>query len=167
MTAIEIESALAEIVLARKNACDQKLQTLDQSAKTERKALMIEQGMYSLCLHAGLLYNVLGERGKVIATKCNRMPKFLKEYPKLLDHFQKSAHEEQLKMTAALYGEVWMDSQFLKNYRTELKVAQTKGSAANVFELQIKTAVVESVLADWRRWRKEQGVYPTALEERL
>lgn len=165
MTAIEIERALAEVVIERKRVCDQKLQMLEKCAKTERKALLIEQGMYSLCLRAGLLYNVLGEREKTIAIKCSRMPKFLKKYPKLLDRFQKSSHEEQLRMTAALYGDVWMDSQFLKNYRTELKVAQDRGSAADVFELQIKTAVVESVLADWKMWRVQHDVYSDAMED--
>ncbi len=165
MKPIEIEKALAEVVIAREMDCKQRIQSLPPEAKTEKKALLIEQGMYSLCLHAGLLYNVLGGREKVIATKCNRMPKFLKEYPKLLDRFQKSADEEQLKMTAALYGEVWMRAQFLRNYRTELRLAREKGSADQMFELQIKTAVVESVLSDWQRWRVEHGIYPIALEE--
>ena len=61
MTPIEIEKALAEIVLEKERIVDEKLRVLDKGAKTEKKALMIEKGMYSLCLHAGLLYNAMGE----------------------------------------------------------------------------------------------------------
>ena len=164
MKPIEIEKALAEVVIAREMDCKQRMQRLAPEAKTEKKALLIEQGMYSLCLHAGLLYNNLGERDRCIAIKCTRMPKFLKGVPELRGAFQSAAPAEQLRMTAALYGEVWMRDQFLRNYRTELRLAREKGSADRVFELQIKTAVVESVLADWQRWRVEHGVYPTALE---
>ncbi|MBE6638618.1 MAG: hypothetical protein E7616_04070 [Ruminococcaceae bacterium] len=162
MTPIEIEKALAEIVLEKERIVDEKLRVLDKGAKTEKKALMIEKGMYSLCLHAGLLYNAMGEteRAKCIEIKSRRMPYFMRMFPEIKKAYESADCEEKLHMTAALYGEIWMKEQFVLMYRSQLSRAEAAGETALIFELGLKLDAVESVLAAWKEWRRENNVYP-------
>ncbi len=160
MTPIEIEKALAEIVLDKERAADEKLKALDKNAKTEKKALMIEKGMYSLCLRAGLLYNTIGEREHCIELKSRRMLNFMRMFPEVKETYESADGEEKLRMTAALYGEIWMADQFVLMYRSQLSRAEAAGETALTFELKLKLDAVESVLAAWREWRRENNVYP-------
>jgi len=162
MTAVQIEKALAEIVIDRKNACAAKIQKLPREAVTEKKALLVEEGMYSLCLNAGLLYHTTGSRENVIANKCRRMPVFVKKSPDpaLEGCFSAVDSEEKLRMTAALYGEVWMWDQILCKYRRELAEAEAHEDAAAIPECRIKVQVIASVLSDWQKWRVENNIYP-------
>lgn len=159
MTPIEIEKSLAEIVMERERIVDEKLKVLDKSAKTEKKALMIEKGMYSLCVHAGLLYNTIGERDHCIQIKSTRMLNHMKLSPNVKEVFEKADQEEKLRMTAALYGELWMTDQFVVTYRSQLAKAKESGETALCFELKIKLEALESALDDWKNWRHQNGIY--------
>lgn len=159
MTPVEIEKALADIVIARKNACREKLDTLTSEKKTEKKALLIEGGMYDLCLNAGLVYNGT-DRERVLAVKSTRMMRWLGKYPEFGARFDSADGEEKLKMTAALYGEAWMEDQFAARYKSELDAAVQAGDAEEVFGIRLKIDVVKSVLDAWQKWRVENGIYP-------
>lgn len=159
MTPVAIEKALAEIVLEKERMVDEKLKGLDKSAKTEKKALMIEKGMYSLCVHAGLLYNTIGERDHCIQIKSTRMLNHMKLCPNVKEVFEKADQDERLRMTAALYGELWMTDQFVVTYRSQLAKAKECGETALCFELKIKLEALESALSAWKYWRHQNGIY--------
>lgn len=165
LTNVEIEKALADIVLRKDAECKEKIAQLPKEARLEKKALMIERGMYSLCLHAGLLYNVLGDRDKVIATKCKRMPKFMEHFPKLKEYWSSASEKERLTLTAALYGEIWMYDQFVTVYQKEFDTAREENNAEAIFETRIKLGVVKQVLVYWSVWRIQNDLYRGLLEE--
>ena len=165
LTNVEIEKALADIVLRKDAECKEKIAQLPKDARLEKKALMIECGMYSLCLHAGLLYNVLGDRDKVIATKCKRMPKFMEHFPKLKEYWKSASDEEKLTLTAALYGEIWMYDQFVTVYQKEFDTAREENNAESILETRIKLGAVKQVLMEWSVWRIQNDLYRGLLEE--
>ena len=160
MTPVEIEKALADIVIARDNACKEKIKMLSPDKQTEKKALSIESGMYSLCLRGGLFYNQNDDRAKAIALKNTRMPNLTGKYPTLKQYYSSADDAEKIRLTAALYGEVWLEDQFVSIYRTELDKAEKHGDAAKIFENRIKYEAVRSVLAEWKSWRRDSGIYP-------
>lgn len=160
MTIVEIEEALANIIIERENACKKKIISLTDKYQNEKKALMIECGMYSLCLRAGLVYNNLSNREKTIALKKMRFPNHLNKYSSLSEYFSNANDEEKLRLTAALYGEVWIEDQILGSYQTELAEAKKNKDAKRSFEFKIKVKVVESVLSEWKNWRVKNGIYP-------
>ncbi len=165
MTNTEIVNALADIVLKKESECKAKIAALPKESVLEKKALMIEMGMYSLCLRAGLLYNTLGTIDNAVKVKCNRMPRFVKHFPKLAEYWNCADDEEKLKLTAALYGEVWMYDQFVIQYQKEYDTAVAENDAQKIFETRIKLGVVKQVLLYWNVWRIQNGLYRGILEE--
>lgn len=159
MTHIEIEKMMADRVIEMQKECESRIATLPADAKTEKKALMIENGMYSLCLRAGLLYCTTNERGHTIEVKSTRMPRYCEPYPALAERFAAANTEEKLNMTAALFGEIGLISEILINYRKELTAAKAANDVKSVFELNIKIKAVERVLDDWKACRKKNGLY--------
>ena len=65
MTAFEIDTALADIAIKKCYICEEKIKQLFKESLTEKKALQIQLGMYSLFLRAALLlYAYNGDREK-------------------------------------------------------------------------------------------------------
>ena len=57
MTDIEIDKALIDILAEKKQACEARLAAIPKENKTEKKALHLELGMYTLCQNAEWLRN--------------------------------------------------------------------------------------------------------------
>ena len=57
MNYLDIDKTLVEITRAKCNECKARLDAIPKDRAGERKALMIENGMYTLCGNAGLLFN--------------------------------------------------------------------------------------------------------------
>ena len=163
MNAIEIYKAQEEIALEKYNECKARLaQTADEN-KTEKKALHIELGMYSLCLRAGLFdrggtapdhaETALEHRNKI-------MPRIIAKYPRINTLFRTLTAEERGKFISAIQAELYMRDQIYKTYLEQLEEAKEAGDAAGVFELKIKTGELESVFDAWEAWRTANGIYP-------
>ena len=167
MTNAEIINALADIVLKKESECKAKIAALPKESVLEKKALMIEMGMYNLCLRAGLLYNTLGSIDNAVKVKCSRMPRFVKRFPKLAEYWNCADDEEKLKLTAALYGEVWMYDQIVIQYQEEYDTATSENDAEKIFEARIKLGVVKQVLSNWHVWRIQHDIYRGILEEKI
>ena len=170
MTRYEIDRAMQEIVLNKISECKARLNALPKDHVNERKAVQIELGMYTLCLHAGLLSSGRNDnrpRDEFFSLRQRVLHRILPKYPKLNETFVGLAGDEQLRFVAALQGEIFMRDQILRDYRTELTNANAAGDARNVFEFTIKIGAVESVLEAWRAWRMEHAIYPVELEELL
>ena len=72
MTATEINQAMAEIALQKVKDCEERLKETPKDNKSERKAIQIELGMYSLCLRAGLLYYTTEGKTNTVQIRKNR-----------------------------------------------------------------------------------------------
>lgn len=146
-TAVEIEAAMASAVEAMQADCRDRLADLPADAKNEKKALAVENGMYDLCLNAGMLA-CAKDREQALRTKLSRMPRFIGRFPKLAEVFEGADDEEKLRLTAAFYGIVWM-AQYLIPCRRELALAKESGDVRAEFELQIKVGTVTAVTDKW------------------
>lgn len=145
----EIEAAMASAVEAMRNDCADRITALSADAKNERKALSIENGMYSFCLNAGFLSYPSRDRTSVIRAKCNRLPRFLGRFPKLAEAFEKADDDEKLRLSAAFYSIVWMTDQPLPQYIREYEQAKESGDVRSQFEQQIKLKTVIAVIRKW------------------
>lgn len=168
MNAIEIYKAQEEIALEKYNECKARLAQTAEESKTEKKALYIELGMYSLCLRAGLF-----DRGGTAPDHAETalehrnafIPKIIVKYPKLEEIFAALGKGEKEIFISAVQAELYMRDQIYKNYIRELEAATTAGDEASVFELKIKIGALENVFAAWEEWRKETGIYPDVFKE--
>ncbi len=168
MNAIEIYTAQEEIALEKYNECKARLAQTAAENKTEKKALHIELGMYSLCLRAGLF-----DRGgkapdhaqTALEHRNKFMPRIIAAYPRINELFRALPAEERGSFLAAIQAELYMRDQIYKTYLEQLGEAKAAGDAASVFELKIKTGALESVFAAWEAWRKKTGIYPDVFKE--
>lgn len=157
MTPHDIYNAMANIVLEKKADCKKRLENTSHKIRAERKALMVEDGMYTLCLNAGLLYNT-DNRETAIYTRRKQLTSLLKRYPKMYEIFMMSNEEDQLNITAALGPEMFLRDQIYDSYIRELESAKTSNDTESLFELKIKIGVLESVFAAWDVWREENEI---------
>lgn len=164
-SAVEIEKALADIAISMYDSCRQRIEVLSPDARTEKKAILIEQGMYSMGIRAGLLYNLLGDREAVLQSKCRRFAGLAGGFPRALKAFEEADDREKLRITAALYGEIWLYGQYHVNNVEDLREAKKSGDVQKVFETTVKVKAMEALLSAWREWRRVHGVYPDILEE--
>ncbi|MBQ8863071.1 MAG: hypothetical protein IJ021_10110 [Clostridia bacterium] len=168
MNAIEIYKAQEEIALEKYNECKARLAQTAEESKTEKKALYIELGMYSLCLRAGLFDRggTAPDHAETALEHRNKfMPRIIVKYPGINEAFRALGAEEKSRFIAAIQAELYMRDQIYKNYKTELEEAKAVGDAAGIFELQIKTGALESVFTAWEAWRKKTGIYPDVFKE--
>ena len=62
MNYLDIDKALVDLTRAKCAECKARLDAVPKDKPSERKALLIENGMYTLCGNAGLLFNTYGTR---------------------------------------------------------------------------------------------------------
>ncbi|MBQ9085675.1 MAG: hypothetical protein IJY47_00650 [Clostridia bacterium] len=164
MTHLEIDSAIVTLTRQACEACKKRLDTIPKENGTERKAILLELGMYTLCGNAGLLFNA-SKREEIFNTRLKVIKRILVKYPKLNQAFLNLSSEEQMTFFAALQGEIFIRDQILCKYRSELTQAETAGDTKNVFELSIKIGAILKMFDVWNNWRAENQIYPHILEE--
>ena len=161
MTALEINKVMAEIALQRVKDCEERLKETPKDNKSERKAIQIELGMYSLCLRAGLLYYTTEGKTNTVQIRKNRFMNIsLKSFPSIAQIYEKASEEEKLCMVAALQGEMFMRDQMYNGYISELEQAKAAGDAQRNFEFSIKTGSLEVIFEAWEEWRISNNIYP-------
>ena len=166
MNYLDIDKALMDITRAKCVECKARLDATPKDSKAERKALMIEYGMYTLCGNAGLLFNTYGSRETLyLRTRQNFWNMVLPKYPKHQEIYSALTDDEKLSFMAAWQADLFMRDQLLNGYVTELAQAEAAGDAKSTFELRIKIGAVREMLSLWEGWRKENGVYPGLMEE--
>ena len=69
MTYLEIDKALVDITREKCAECKSRLESTPKDNVTERKALQVELGMYTLCGNAGLLFCTKAKKFKKIRRK--------------------------------------------------------------------------------------------------
>ena len=159
MTALEVDKALTDIVLKRYAECESRLNKIEKSLKTERKAIQIELGMYGLCLRAGLLYYTIGSREDTLKHFSRQAEAIFSSFPKILKVYKEANDEEKLIMIAALRQEAFMRNQFSSKNEEEYQRAQELGYVSDAFELNIKINAINSVYKEWEAWRENNIKY--------
>lgn len=144
-----MESVMIDTVRSLQAHCRARLASLPDEAKNEKKALNVENGMYSFCLNGGLLAGTSDNRENAIRLKCNRMPRLLSAYPRLAEAFGNADDEEKLCLTALFYGVVWMTYHPLPHYTREYELAKESGDVRAQFEHKIKIDTVTAVIRRW------------------
>lgn len=165
MNYLEIDKALVDITRAKCNECKTRLDAIPKDRVSERKALQIEYGMYTLCGNAGLLFNTYGSREVIYRkTRQSFWSYALSKYPKPQEVYNSLNEDDKLSFMAAWQADLFMRDQ-LSGYLTELAQAEAAGDAKNTFEFRIKIGAVREMLSIWEAWRVENNVYPRLLEE--
>ncbi len=165
MNYLEIDKALVDITRAKCVECKARLDAIPKDRASERKALMIENGMYTLCGNAGLLFNAGWERERTYQIRHNFFNCVLTKYPRHQEVYSTLNEDDKLSFMAAWQADLFMRDQLLAGYLTELTQAEAAGDAKNTFELRIKIGAVREMLSIWEAWRVENDVYPRLLEE--
>ncbi len=164
LSPVEIEKALAEISISMCNSCAERISQLPETARTEKKAIQIEAGMYSMGFRAAIRYNTVGSREQCIRIKSNNFLPIMQDYPRLKSAFEAADDDERQRLTAALYGEVWLISQYQNINEAELEKAKASGDVKKMFELNIKVQATKALLSAWSLWREQNGVYSDLLD---
>ena len=165
MNYLDIDKALVDLTRAKCAECKARLDAVPKDKAAERKALLIENGMYTLCGNAGLLFNTYGTREGLFRTRQNFFTYAMTKYPRHGGIYAALNDDEKLSFMAAWQADLFMRDHLLAGYVTELAQAEAAGDAKNTFEFRIKIGAVREMLAIWENWRKENGVYPGLMEE--
>ena len=166
MNYLDIDKALVDLTRAKCAECKARLDAVPKDKPGERKALLIENGMYTLCGNAGLLFNTYGSRETLyLKTRQNFFHCILSKFPRHEAVYTALNDDEKLSFMAAWQADLFMRDQLLAGYITELAQAEAAGDAKNTFEFRIKIGAVREMLSIWESWRKENGVYPDLMEE--
>ena len=166
MNFLDIDKALVDVTRAKCIECKARLDAIPKDRASERKALYIEYGMYTLCGNAGLLFNTGGGREVLYRkTRQNFWGYAMTKYPRHGEVYATLNDDEKLSFMAAWQAELFMRNQLLEKYVIELAQAEAAGDAKSAFELRIKIGAVQEMLTIWEGWRKENGVYPDLIKE--
>ena len=165
MNYLDIDKALVDITRAKCAECKARLDAVPKDKGAERRALLIEQGMYTLCGNAGLLFNAGWERQRTYQIRQNFWGIILPKFPRHEAVYTALNDDEKLSFMAAWQADLFMRDQLLAGYITELAQAEAAGDAKNTFEFRIKIGAVREMLSIWEAWRAENGVYPNLMEE--
>lgn len=160
----EVYNSLAGMVIEFRDECRTRLEGVTKDRMTERKALQIELGMYSLCLRAGLLCMTDTNEEKaeaVIKLRRNICESIMiARFPYLNKLYISLDGEKKKIFLAVLQAEIFMRDQIFRSYKEELKDAKACGDEDRVFEFKIKVSALERVFGAWDKWRKENNLYP-------
>ncbi|MBQ9781131.1 MAG: hypothetical protein IJW00_09330 [Clostridia bacterium] len=165
MNYLEIDKFLVDITRAKCNECKARLDATPKDRASERKALMIENGMYTLCGNAGLLFNTYGTREGLYRTRQNFFTYAMTKYPRHGEIYATLSDDEKLCFMAAWQADLFMRDQLLAGYLNELAQAEAAGDTKNTFELRIKVGAVCEMLSIWEAWRVGNNIYPHLIEE--
>ncbi len=160
MTPIEIERALAEIVIREMERCKDEISAVPKDNILERKNLAMIRGIYDMCLNGGLLWKA-DDRSNMLKLKSNRMQQMASKpgCDRIMRAIDVADSEELMKLTASLYGEMFMLT-VADKYQAEKEYASSKDDIEGEYDADIKLKAVNSIISKWAEWRHENGVYP-------
>ena len=144
MTKQELMQALRIVVEEKIGACEERLQTLSKDAKTERKALMVQNNLY------GIAKTAVGFAGKG-----DEFPRpFIEQTTNLLSGENElrailldAEGEEQRTLAVYVYNMLFLRQNFLRRYRQEVLEAT---DPRRQFEANLKCAIVEDLMCSYR-----------------
>lgn len=149
--------ALIAIAQAMIEEYDQQIKALDSAAKTEKKALIIQREMASLCNRAGLVGFAHPNYCEDPRIPDSRFRTTTAHYPTVTAYYGALSEEDRRVVLPYLHSLYFMSINFLIPWRAELSRAEGAGDAAATFELGLKIHTVTRVLEARRNWWKENA----------
>ena len=136
---------------------DARIKALDPAAKTEKKALIIQREMASLCNRAGLVGFAHPNYCEDARIPDSRFRTITAHYPAVTAYYDSLSEDDRRVVLPYLHSLYFMSINFLIPWRAELTRAEGAGDAAAAFELKLKINTVTRVLEARRNWWKENA----------
>ncbi len=136
---------------------DEQLKALDPAAKTEKKALIIQREMASLCNRAGLVGFAHPNYCEDPRIPDSRFCATTAHYPAVTAYYRALSEDDRRAVLPYLHSLYFMSINFLIPWRAELTRAEGAGDAAAAFELGLKINTVTRVLEARRSWWQENA----------
>ncbi len=144
MKKIELMDALLDLVSQKQEECEKHFQTLDPSAMTERKALLIQKNIYE---NAKTFINYAGRGDETPIPYMRRLDNLLIGEDALRKVFEQTEGEEQAVTAVYLHTVLFLKKNFLLRYKQE----STKTTdPQRQFETNLKISIVEDLLTSYR-----------------
>ncbi len=146
---------------------DAQLHALDPAAKTEKKALIIQREMASLCNRAGLVGFAHPNYCENPRIPDSRFRTTTAHYPAVTAYYDSLSEDDRRIVLPYLHSLYFMSINFLIPWRAELSRAEGAGDAAAAFELGLKINTVTRVLEARRVWWAENAAELPAMPEEI
>lgn len=146
---------------------DQQIKALEPAAKTEKKALIIQREMASLCNRAGLVGFAHPNYCEDPRIPDSRFRTITAHYPAVTAYYGALSEDDRRIVLPYLHSLYFMSINFLIPWRAELSRAEGAGDAAAAFELGLKIHTVERVLEARRVWWQEDADKLPAMPEEI
>lgn len=146
---------------------DQQIKALDPAAKTEKKALIIQREMASLCNRAGLVGFAHPNYCEDPRIPDSRFCVTTAHYHAVNAYYGALPADDRRVVLPYLHSLYFMSINFLIPWRAELSRAEGAGDAAAAFELGLKIHTVERVLEARRVWWQENADSLPAMPEEI
>lgn len=156
----EIFHGLWTITKEKYDACKAEAAAVGRDRPTERGALQLKAGIYHVAIAAGLISGT----DRAVELMSKRFDHLVKFFPDLALCHQGLSEDERGRMEIALYPEAFMRVNFYETYQNELAEAEKEGDPQRVFKARIKKEVLDEILAVWRNFRVQNGLFPFAFE---
>ena len=146
---------------------DQQIKALEPAAKTEKKALIIQREMASLCNRAGLVGFAHPNYCEDARIPDSRFRTTTAHYPAVTAYYGALSEDDRRVVLPYLHSLYFMSINFLIPWRAELTRAEGAGDVAAAFELGLKIHTVERVLEARRVWWQENADRLPAMPEEI
>ena len=134
--------ALIAIARAIVEEYDEQIKVLEPAAKTEKKALIIQREMASLCNRAGLVGFAHPNYCEDPRIPDSRFRTITAHYPAVTAYYGALSEDDRRVVLPYLHSLYFMSINFLIPWRAELSRAEGAGDAAAAFELGLKIHTV-------------------------
>ena len=146
---------------------DAQIKALDPAAKTEKKALIIQREMASLCNRAGLVGFAHPNYCENPRIPDSRFRTITAHYPSVTAYYDSLSEDDRRVVLPYLHSLYFMSINFLIPWGAELTRAEGAGDAAAAFELKLKINTVTRVLEARRAWWQENAADLPAMPEEI
>ena len=119
----EILNSLYAITQEKYDACKAQAAAVKEDCPTERNALQLTAGIYSLALRAGLLSG----SEQAVRQMHARFRNLAEHFPDLFARYQRLPEEEQSLMEIALYPELFLRLHFWKHIKPSWRTRKRTG----------------------------------------
>ncbi len=171
MTPIACYSRLTDAILTKKEAVDTQMRACALDAKTEKHALALEGGMYTLVLRACLLVGTAEDTETIIRNHKNRLNRVLSEHregtpPSFLISPERDnaaryfslSREEQDMCAPYLFAMLFLRHKILPDVKKAYRCAKENNDTAALFDGGIKLGVLNECAAILRDEWKTTGL---------
>ena len=151
MTKRELTDAMRASVEQRRQACAKRLRELDDSAKTERGALLTQSNLYQ---NAEAFIGFAGDTDQLPEPYLRRLGHLLAGEDALRERYEQADGEERTVLAVYLHNLLFLRQNFLLRYQQEAGNASDPKRKA---EATLKLRTVEELMDAYRTCYRELG----------